>query len=364
MKTSDNIRSEEQIISALRKLYESMGYSQFKMIKFEEYDFYVRNKDYLPSENIITFNDTNGKLMALKPDVTLSIIKNSPDRPDELNRVYYNENVYRVSKGTHNFKEIMQVGLECLGDIDSYVISEVLTLAVESLEMISDDCQLSISDLAVTAAAVDRASVKPGIKKEILRCIGEKSRHQLLEICEKENIDKSTSGLLCALATLHGKPGEVFDSLDNLLPGSAEVARLRKTVSALGKDVSDKIEIDFSFVDNINYYDGIVFKGFVKGIPNSVISGGQYNRLMEKMGKKSEAIGFAVYIDELERMFSGSSDYDTDTVVLYSKNTDIALLSEKIAALRSSGKRVSVMKKIPDKYVYGEIINLAGGEEK
>lgn len=67
--------------------------------------------------------------MALKPDVTLSIIKNSKDTPGYVQKLYYNENVYRVSKGTKTFKEIMQVGLECIGDIDGYCISEVITLA-------------------------------------------------------------------------------------------------------------------------------------------------------------------------------------------------------------------------------------------
>ena len=73
------LKNDEKAVFALRSLYEKYGYSQFKMSKFEEYDLYVRNKDFLVSDNIITFTDTNGKLMALKPDVTLSIIKNSDD---------------------------------------------------------------------------------------------------------------------------------------------------------------------------------------------------------------------------------------------------------------------------------------------
>ena len=77
------------------------------MNKFEEYDLYAKNKDYLVSDNVLTFTDTNGKLMALKPDVTLSIIKNCKDRQDSLEKVYYNENVYRISKSTHSFQEIM-----------------------------------------------------------------------------------------------------------------------------------------------------------------------------------------------------------------------------------------------------------------
>ena len=70
---------EEKVTFALRDLFSSYGYSRYKMSRFEEYDLYVRNKDFLISDSVITFTDTNGKLMALKPDVTLSIIKNGKD---------------------------------------------------------------------------------------------------------------------------------------------------------------------------------------------------------------------------------------------------------------------------------------------
>ena len=96
-------KPEERVAFALRSLYRSYGYSQFRMSKFEEYDFYVRNKSFLVSDDIITFTDTNGKLMALKPDVTLSIIKNSSDVPQSLQKVFYNENVYRYSKEAGTF---------------------------------------------------------------------------------------------------------------------------------------------------------------------------------------------------------------------------------------------------------------------
>lgn len=67
----------EKIIYALRSLYMSRGYRLYRMGKFEEYDLYSRNKDFLVSDTVITFMDMNGRLMALRPDVTLSIIKNN-----------------------------------------------------------------------------------------------------------------------------------------------------------------------------------------------------------------------------------------------------------------------------------------------
>ena len=147
--TELNLDFTERSVFALRSLYNRYGYTQYKMSKFEEYDLYARNKDFLISDQVITFTDLSGKLMALKPDVTLSIVKNTADRPGGLQKLYYNENVYRVSKGSRSFKEITQVGLEAFGAIDSYCISEVLLLAAKSLLAISPEAILDISHLGL-----------------------------------------------------------------------------------------------------------------------------------------------------------------------------------------------------------------------
>lgn len=106
------LKSEERAVLALRSLYRKYGYMPYKMSKFEEYDLYVKNKDFLVSDSVITFNDMDGRLLALKPDVTLSIVKNTDDKPLCKTKLFYNENVYRVSGSTHAYKEIMQTGLE------------------------------------------------------------------------------------------------------------------------------------------------------------------------------------------------------------------------------------------------------------
>jgi ATP phosphoribosyltransferase regulatory subunit len=85
MNISENVlKSEEKAMMNLRALYRKYGYTQYNMSKFEEYDLYVRNKNFLKSDQIITFNDLNGRLMALRPDVTLSIVKNTKDCGDQL----------------------------------------------------------------------------------------------------------------------------------------------------------------------------------------------------------------------------------------------------------------------------------------
>ena len=151
-------QSIESISSALGRLYNRYGYSRYKMNKFEEYDLYARNKDFLISDSVITFTDLNGKLMALKPDVTLSIVKNTRDEPG-IRKLHYNENVYRVSKGSHCYKEIMQVGLEAIGQIDEYCVYEVMKLAAESLTTTGRSCVLEVSHLGLLADALRHAGI-------------------------------------------------------------------------------------------------------------------------------------------------------------------------------------------------------------
>ena len=133
--TDTILKNDEKAVFELRSLYENFGYRKYKMSKFEEYDLYARNKSFLPQSdgNIITFNNVDGRLLALKPDVTLSIVKNAKEGRQV--KEYYNENVYRMVD--HEYREFMQVGLECIGDIDLYSTCEVLMLAKKSLATIS-----------------------------------------------------------------------------------------------------------------------------------------------------------------------------------------------------------------------------------
>ena len=82
------LKKEEEILFGLRALYRRYGYAQFRMRKFEEYDLYAGNKDFLVSGRVIAFQDTDGKLLALKPDVTLSIVRSGRDEPGVTQKVY------------------------------------------------------------------------------------------------------------------------------------------------------------------------------------------------------------------------------------------------------------------------------------
>lgn len=356
-----NLSFNEKTVYKLRSLFNSRGYTQYKMNKFEEYDLYARNKDFLISDSVITFTDTNGKLMALKPDVTLSIIKNSKDEPDAIQKVYYNENVYRIAKGTNTFKEIMQVGLECFGDIDNYSICEVLCLACKSLKTISDDCVLDISNLGIITAVCDSFDIPSHSKKEILKYISEKNTHELISLCKTLELSDENINVLKKLISICGSPDAVLDELKELLCGIIDVSIIDEfsdIINSLDKDVKNMVNIDFSVVSDTHFYNAIVFKGFIKGIPTSVLSGGQYDKLLQKMKRKSKAIGFAVYLDVLERLENTIKDYDVDILLVYDKSVNLSDINKKVSELTKSGKTVFACKSVPKDIRYNTLVEI------
>lgn len=362
---SRTVGSAERIAFALRDLYDRYGYRQYKMSKFEEYDLYARNKDFLISDNIITFTDLSGKLMALKPDVTLSIVKNSMDTPS-VRKLYYHENVYRINKGDHGYREIMQVGLEALGGVDNYTISEVLLLAAKSLQTISDEAVLDISHLGLLASLMDAIGI-PTIKKSTLvKFISEKNAHEMTALCKDLGISDPYICLLQQLIAINGTPATVLPQLEELLQGmncEAALTQLRTVLRSLeGCGIDQLLRIDFSVVDDLHYYSGFVFKGFVKGLPGSVLSGGQYDKLMDQMKRTDRAIGFAVYTDLLERLEQPDEDFDVDVVLLYDDTADLMDVRTHARLLSQQGRRVLVLRTMSKEIRCKKVLKLSGSE--
>lgn len=362
---TDNLKYDEQAVFLLRSLYSKYGYKQYKMRKFEEYDLYVRNKDFLISDSVITFTDTNGKLMALKPDVTLSIVKNTKDSDGSVQKVYYDENVYRVSKGTHSYKEIKQAGLECIGDVDTYCVCEVLSLAVKSLMTISESCVVDVSDLAILFALYDYIGLSYEARKIMTSLISDKNTHEMKRLCEAMSVSAESTALLEELISYNGTPDEILPRLKAMaerIGAQAEFLEFESVVSALDEELQSKLRIDFSVVSDINYYNGIVFKGFIDKIPDSVLSGGRYDSLMQSMSRKSKAIGFAVYIDMLERFNIKEREFDYAAVLLYSENDGISTVKNAAQRLINEYGCVFTAKKLPEKATYGKLFELQNGE--
>ena len=361
-------RNAASVSDALCALYESYGYSLYKMSKFEAYDLYVRNKDFLISDSVITFTDTNGQLMALKPDVTLSIVKNGKDLPRYVEKVYYQENVYRISKGSRCFRELPQTGLECIGDVDAFCLFDVIRLACLSLATISPDYVLDLSHLTPVSALFERLRLPKQTADAMLKCIGEKNLHELHQLCRANALGEKAAMQLETLITGAGKARDVLPTLKQVFNDSASCAAFSEVEAVLAAlervGLAEKIRLDFSVISDMKYYNGFVFKGFVRGVPDSVLSGGQYDPLMRRMGRSSGAIGFAVYFDEIARLFCDDQPYDLDTLVLYDDSVSLETLEATLQSLRNDGERVSAQRCCPPHLRCRRILKFENGEVK
>ena len=340
---SQVLREDERAIYELRSLYSRYGYSHYRVSKFEEYDLYAKNRSFLVSENLLTFTDTNGKLMALKPDVTLSIIKNVVANESSSYKLYYDEHVYRTTVGGDGFREIRQTGLESIGSIDVFAESEVLMLAMKSLESISKEFLLDISHMRFLEGFLENIGVGAENMSEFLSLIGSKNLSGLRALCNTLGIDKDKCESLCVLTAMYLPIDKALYEIKEFVKGEkmqsafSELEQIYDTMSCYGS--TDRLYVDFSIVNDMSYYDGIIFKGFINRIPDSILSGGRYDRLMEKFGKRVGAIGFAVYLDKLERFAAGENSFDVDVMLVYDE--DVAP-RDIIAAARELGKDGSV----------------------
>lgn len=355
------LNKQERVVIALRGIYERYGYMSFKMSKFEEYDLYSKNKDFLVSDRVITFNDTDGKLLALKPDVTLSIIKNTPSEDGYKNKVYYNENVYRVSQKTSQFKEIMQTGLECIGDIDITDIFEVLYLATESLRATGADYVINLSHMGIVTSLVDKFGAE--FKDRALLLLSQKNAHEMGALCEEYDVPEKDKRAILSLINVYGEPSEFVDMLASLSDTpeySASCDELSRLAELIGNsDFADRVKLDFSVVNDVNYYNGIVFRGYVSGVPEVVLLGGEYGRLIRRMGKRGGACGFALYTDLLSELYDEGNSFDVDTLIFYDDSTGADAVIEAKARLISENKSFTAQKTLSKRIRYREILNLS-----
>ena len=357
------LKYEEKLNMSLRELYGAYGYLPFRMSRFEEYDLYVSNKSFLVSDSVITFTDTDGKLLALKPDVTLSIVKNCRPAEGTVEKLYYNENVFRVSRGTRDFREIMQTGLECIGALDTAALAEVVTLAAESLAIIDKGYVLDLSHLGGVGAAIDALALDDGARAEILTALGGKNPHAMRAVLAAAGVSDEAAAPLFALLRASGKPSAVLPSLLTAFADNAAATAALYELSAIAEAVGDeRVRIDFSVIHDMSYYSGIVFCGFVPGVASGVLSGGQYDRLANKLCGAEGACGFAVYLDLLEDRRE-VSEKDSEVFLLYGDGDTPEAVLRAADALRQGGARVRTGRAVPAGYRADRVITLGEVEK-
>lgn len=354
---------EERAGLELHELYRKYGYARYKMQKFEEYELYLKNRDFIETESIIAFSDARGKLMALKPDLTLSIVKNYKYEPGVVRKLFYSENVYRSAKNSLQHREMLQTGLECMGDIDQYQVAEVTMLAAASLAVLSQDAVLAVSHMGLISDLLEPVR-DPGTKNRIIRAVGEKNLSEIEKICREEEIDRMVAESLITLIGAYGAFDDVREELNRLPLGYSGRKAMAELETVFGVIAStpyrDQVKIDFSIVNDLTYYSGILFQGFVRGIPQSILSGGRYDRLMSRMNRQGGALGFAVYLDYLDMLPGDSRKNDVDVVLLYGDDDSPEAIVDASREITGGGETILVERAVPRGIRAGRVVRMPG----
>ena len=351
----------ENLMNSLTERYRSCGYRNFRMSKFEKYELYAGYKDFLVSDRVITFNDTNGELLALKPDVTLSIVRGSEFQPGRTQKVCYCESVYRPAGSEKRFREISQCGLECIGDLDGYDVYEVLSLAGESLRQISRQGILSVSHLGILSSLMDALNADESARRRLLRLLSERNRHELSALFREQGWGEALLSDALSLLSLSCPLRELPARLKEIgLPWlQADCLREMEELCALLTDEDGNMLFDFSVINDVHYYNGIVFQGFLPGVSEKVLAGGRYDSLLRRMDRRGGAIGFAVYFGLLDQLSPSEREPDADVLVLYDASTPLGKVRDTVAQLRAQGKTVAAQR--AEAGTYGSVVDLRGG---
>ena len=325
-------RERRQVQSQLTHLFSRRGYAEIITPEVEFYDSFVTGGCAIPQESMLKVIDRSGKICVMRPECTIPIARVAATKLKDIplpQRFYYNQNVYLSSDANHGVDgEAAQCGVELIGARGVRADLEMICMAVDSLR----SCGLKNFHIEIGHAGIYRALANEmkidDETAEQIRALIEGKNFAALRAFLADYSDRPACAALNQLAYLFGGV-EVLDEAEAL--GSGEegtIAYLRTLYQLLEQAGYGRyVRFDLGLVHQIDYYTGVVFRGYVEGAGTAVLSGGRYDRLLEAFGRPAQATGFAVDVDAVAACLPEVPDPVVDTVVYY----ELSQLSRAIA---------------------------------
>lgn len=343
----------KDMITDIEKIFKGYGFQQVESPTFEFYDVFSNEWGMNKQEKMYNFFDRQGRILTLRPDLTAPTVRvAATSLKDEVYplRLFYVGNAYRYTnpqKG--NFREFTQAGIELLGNDSAEADAEVIKIAIDSVRACGiDDFQIDIGQAEFFKGIAEEANLDPESIEQILDSIDQKNDVLLEEILNKQSITSNLKELLLSFPRLFGSIDLLNEikKLTNSKKAHKALERLEQVYDILKMyGVEKYITIDLGMVSSIQYYTGIVFKGYTYGVGYSILSGGRYDGLPKEFGIDTPAVGFGVKLDRLvvaRKMQHIPYSYQgVDILIGYAKEMQSEAF-EQAASLRSKGKKVEL----------------------
>jgi ATP phosphoribosyltransferase regulatory subunit len=299
--------AQNAVIGLLRNIFETKGYREVRTPGFEFYDVFSSKAAYYPPESMYKLVDNRGRLMTVRPDSTIPIARMTATKLKGCAlpiRIYYAQQVFRRQPELRGKRaEIMQMGIEMIGDSGFSSDAEILGMAAEALAACSSSFRIEIGHVGVFNRLMSQLEAGPGEKERIHRHIAAKNYAALGDALEG-TAQTEIADALRALPKLFGGAEALEEARALLLGRDAALAGMLEYLERVYKilqdlDLGDQIMIDLGLVNQAEYYSSLVFKGYAAFSGDAVLSGGRYDGLFKDFGEDLPATGFAFHVDAL-----------------------------------------------------------------
>ncbi|TFB21715.1 ATP phosphoribosyltransferase regulatory subunit [Filobacillus milosensis] len=349
---SNDYENKEYIIKQINQLTKLYGFKPIQTPTFEYYDLFMNMPGTLDPDQMIKLIDHDGKILVLRPDATVPIarmVANS-NQPLEVEKLSYVTNIFRMQNGESDVfsRSFTQLGVECFGKKNRYVDVEMIALAIETLKTVGlQRYQIDLGQAKFFQALMDEINPTPELQREIQEKLEQKNEFELEQILNENHVNEKAKQVLTQLTYLFGNPREVIKKAkplalnSDMLQAINELEWIVEQINGLG--LSEYISIDLGLVNNLNYYTGVMFQGFVHDFGRSVIQGGRYDSLTEQFGIKVDAIGFGVYLDQLIDVLDQQDiSLKNDTAMINVKSQNSIYAFQVANELRRNGYAVNL----------------------
>ena len=326
--TKDRLFAEcasfRRVEEAVTEVFRRQGYCEMITPNVEYYDLISAAGHPLTQESMMKVVDRTGKILVMRPDCTVAMGRVVATKLSGLPvplRLYYNQMVFRsddVNTGART--EIDQCGVELIGAPGLKADLEILSLAIDALDACGlQDYHIEIGHAGYFSALLDALEL-PEQQQETLRALAEAKEfttyRELLAPC----MDRTEGKALYALPRLFGGP-EVLETAKSLCenPQALSVLRYLETLYETLREAgfSHRVRFDLGLIHTIEYYTGMVFRGYGLGAAGNVLSGGRYDRLIGKFGTDMPATGFALDVGAVAACLDLPEHTRPETVVYY-----------------------------------------------
>lgn len=316
-----------EIEDTLRKTYIDCGYQEVISPTLEFYDVFIGENATLPQEKMYKLFDNQGRILVLRPDMTTPIARIAATKFQDASyplKLCYTSNIYRVNESLNGKNsEITQSGIEIIGIKSLKADVEAIIMGINALIKCGlKDFKIELGQAEFFKAVIEDVNIGEEDREKLIRYIENKNIAALSEFVEDKSdyIGENALLMLKELPRLFGDIG-VLDRAEELtnntkvLDAIESIRKVYKIIESAG--FGEYLSVDLGMVQHLNYYTGIIFRGYTHGVGGNILSGGRYDNLIGQFGLEKPATGFALDVDSIILALDKKEESYREKVLIY-----------------------------------------------